>query len=185
TQARSAGGPSPFQATDCKSLAFKPSFAASTSAKFSKANGATLKVKIGYPQGGPAETNIARVDLEIPKILPTRLTTIQKACPEAVFNANPATCPSASAIATATVRTPLLQNPLSGPAYFVSHGNAAFPDVEIVLQGEGIPLGVDGKPQIKNAAPFSPFETVPDAPFSSFEFNAPQGPFSIFTANGD
>jgi hypothetical protein len=185
TQGASATAQAPFQATGCKSLAFKPSFAARTNAKTSKANGASLKVAISYPATGPAETDIARVDLEIPKILPTRLTTIQKACTEAQFAANPAGCPAASVIASATVDTPLLKNPLQGPVYFVSHGNAAFPDVEMVLQGEGIMLVVDGKTQIKDGATFSHFETVPDAPFSSFEFNAPQGPFSIFTANGN
>ncbi len=183
TQGVSAAAQSPFQATGCKSLAFKPSFAATTSAKTSKANGASLKVAISYPAGG--EADISRVDLEVPKILPTRLTTIQKACTEQQFSANPAGCPSASVIATAVVHTPLLASPLSGPAYFVSHGNAAFPDVEMVLQGEGITLVVDGKTQIKNGATFSHFETVPDAPFSSFEFTAPQGPYSIFTANGN
>ena len=183
TQGASATVQSPFQATGCKALAFKPSLAATTNAKTSKANGASLKVAISYPGGG--EANISRVDLEIPKILPTRLTTIQKACTEQQFGANPAGCPSASVIATAVVHTPLLASPLTGPAYFVSHGNAAFPDVEMVLQGEGITLVVDGKTQIKNGATFSHFETVPDAPFSNFEFNAPQGPYSIFTANGD
>jgi hypothetical protein len=183
TQGASATAQSAFQATGCKALAFKPSLTATTNAKTSKANGASLKVAISYPGGG--EADISRVDLEIPKILPTRLTTIQKACTEQQFSANPAGCPSASVIATAVVHTPLLANPLSGPAYFVSHGNAAFPDVEMVLQGEGITLVLDGKTQIKNGATFSHFETVPDAPFSSFEFNAPQGPFSIFTANGD
>jgi hypothetical protein len=183
TQGTGAAAQSPFQATGCKGLAFKPSFAAQTSAKTSKANGASLKVAISYPTGG--EADISRVDLEIPKILPTRLTTIQKACTEAQFRANPAGCPSASVIASAVVHTPLLASPLTGPVYFVSHGNEAFPDVEMVLQGEGIVLVLDGKTQIKNGATFSHFETVPDAPFSSFEFNAPEGPYSIFTANGD
>jgi hypothetical protein len=185
TQGASATAQAPFQATGCKDLAFKPSFAATTNAKTSKANGASLKVALSYPTTGPAQADIARVDLEIPKILPTRLTTIQRACTEAQFNANPATCPKESAIASATVDTPLLKNPLQGPVYFVSHGNAAFPDVEMVLQGEGITLVLDGKTQIKNGATFSHFETVPDAPFTNFEFSAPPGPFSIFTANGD
>jgi hypothetical protein len=180
----------PFQVTNCATLPFHPSFSASTSGKTSKADGASLDVRITAKQGpgvkaGEEEANIAKVDVEIPKALPSRLTTLQKACTEAQFNANPAGCPAASDIATVVVRTPLLAVPLTGPAYFVSHGGAAFPDVEMVLQGEGITLVVDGKTQIKNGVTYSHFETVPDAPFSSFEFAAPQGPFSIFAANGD
>jgi hypothetical protein len=179
----SANVSSSYQATNCAALKFAPKFTASTSGKSSKANGTSLHVKIAYPSGGQA--NLSRVDLTIPAILPTRLTTIQKACTEAQFNSNPAGCPAASVIATATVHTPILAAPLTGPAYFVSHGGAAFPDVELILSGEGVTLLVDGKTQIKKGVTFSHFETVPDEPFTSFEFVAPQGPHSIFTANGN
>ncbi len=171
-----------FQAAGCQGLVFKPQFTVSTQGKTSKANGASLSVKIAYPSSGQA--NIAKVDLQFPKILPARLTTLQKACTEAQFNTNPAGCPVASDIATVTVHTPLLNSPLTGPAYFVSHGGAAFPDVELVLQGEGVLLVVDGKTQIKKGITYSHFDTTPDAPFSTFEFDAPEGPFSILTANG-
>ncbi|HEV2945499.1 MAG TPA: hypothetical protein VGX26_10340 [Solirubrobacteraceae bacterium] len=172
-----------FDAANCAMLPFHPNFTASTSAKTSKANGATLNVNIA--SAGIGQADIAKVDLAIPKILPSRLTTLNKACTEVVFNANPATCPSASDIATAIVRTPLLSGPLTGPAYLVSHGGAAFPDVEIILQGEGITLVLDGKTQIKGGVTFSHFETVPDQPFNTFEFHGPEGPYSIFTATGN
>jgi hypothetical protein len=172
---------SSFTVGACQALKFTPHLTASTSSKTSKANGASLNVKITYPAG--AQADISRVDLTIPAILPTRLTTIQKACTEAIFNANPASCPAGSVIASALVHTPVLKSPLTGPVYFVSHGNAAFPDVEMVLQGEGVMLVVDGKTQITKGVTFSHFETVPDEPFSSFEFTAPEGPHSIFAAN--
>ena len=93
--------------------------------------------------------------------------------------------PAASDIATVIVHTPLLDVPLVGPAYFVSHGDEAFPDVEIILQGESVKLDRDGHTHIKSGITYSRFETVPDAPFTSFEFNAPEGPYCIFAANAN
>jgi hypothetical protein len=182
-QGASANVSSPFAASGCKNLPFKPDFSASTTSKTSKALGATLKVRI--TSAGLGQANIAKVDVEIPKALPTQLKTLNKACTEAQFNSNPADCPPASDIAQVTVHTPLLNSPLTGPAYLVSHGGAAFPGVEMVLQGEGVELIVDGKTQIKKGITYSHFETVPDAPFSSFEFNSPQGELALFTATGD
>jgi hypothetical protein len=176
----SVGVSSPFQATGCANLPFKPSLTAATVGKASKAGGASLDVKVA---SGAGQANVAKIDLELPKQLPARLTTLQKACLASVFEANPASCPTASDIGSATVSTPLLSNPLSGPMYLVSHGGEAFPDVEIVLQGEGVRLIVDGKTQIKGGITYNHFETIPDAPFTSFEAKLPTGKYSIFGTN--
>jgi hypothetical protein len=179
-QGASANVSAPFAATGCASLPFKPVLSASTVAKASKAGGASLDVKISSSAG---QANIAKVDLQIPKQLSSRLTTLQKACTEGQFAANPAGCPAASNIGSAVVHTPVLNSPLVGPVYLVSHGGAAFPDVEIILQGEGVQLIVDGKTQIKKGITYSHFEAVPDAPFTSFETKLPTGRYSIFAAN--
>ena len=169
---------SPFKAANCAALPFKPSFMASTQGTTSKAGGAALVVKVTQKAGA---ADIHKVDLALPKALPARLTTLQKACTETQFNANPAGCPPGSLIGTATAATPLLNAPLTGPAYLVSHGGEAFPDVEFILQGEGVEIVLDGKTDIKGGITYSKFETVPDAPFSAFETVLPAGPDSIFT----
>ena len=183
-QGATPGISSPFGIGGCRELAFAPKFSASTSGRTSKALGASLTVRIAYPAGG-GEANLHKVDVELPKDLPTQLKTLNKACTEAQFNANPAGCPPQADIAHVIVHTPVLASPLMGPVYLVSHGGAAFPDVEMVLQGEGVTLVVDGKTQIKKGITYSHFETIPDAPFSSFEFVAPQGAYALFTAHGN
>ncbi len=145
--------------------------------------GASLDVKVGYPQPYTAYTNIAKVDTSLPLALSSRLTTLQKACTEAQFAADPANCPPASNIGTATASSPLLNAPLTGPAYLVSHGGRAFPDLDIILQGEnGVVIDLTGNTDIKKGITYTKFETVPDAPVSSFELNLPEKENSILAA---
>jgi hypothetical protein len=183
TQGASQALSVPFQATNCAVLAFKPKLTASTSGKTSRANGASLTVKLGYP-AGPYDANISRVKVELPKALPSRLTTLQKACTAAVFEANPANCPAASIVGHATATTPVLPVPVTGPAYFVSHGGEAFPSLIIVLQGYGVTVHLVGSTFISKAGvTSSTFKTVPDVPVGTFELTLPQGPYSALTAN--
>ncbi len=175
-----------FQATNCAILKFAPSFTVSTAGKTSKASGASLKVKLTYPNA-PAATyaNVAKVKVSLPKQLPSRLTTLQKACTAAAFDANPASCPKESIVGQAKVITPLLPVPLTGPAYFVSHGGEAFPDLTIVLQGYGVSVDLIGSTQIKKGITTSTFKSTPDVPFNSFELTLPQGKFSALAANAN
>jgi hypothetical protein len=172
-----------FQIGNCAALPFSPTFSASTTAKTSRANGASLDAKILI--GVQGESNAHVVAVSLPKQLPSRLTTIQKACLAATFNANPAACPAAALVGSATASTPLLPAPLSGPAYLVSHGGAGFPDLVIVLQGNGVTFDLVGAINISSKGITSTkFSNAPDVPINSFELKLPQGPHSILTSNG-
>jgi hypothetical protein len=178
---------SPFQVTGCGDLSFKPGFKVSTSGKTSKARGANLDARVSFPKGAlGTQANIAKVKVDLPKQLPSRLTTLQKACTAATFEANPGACPAASVIGVVKAVTPTLPTMLTGPVYFVSHGGAAFPDLVIVLQGDGVRVDLTAATFINKAGiTSSTFKTVPDVPVSSFELYLPEGRYSALTANGN
>jgi hypothetical protein len=176
-----------FQAANCSLLGFKPVFKVSTSGKTSRTNGASLTVKLAYPKAPEgSQANIRLVKVDLPRQLPSRLTTLQKACTDKTFNANPAACPAASRVGFAKAITPILPVPLEGPAYFVSHGGAKFPELIVVIQGYGFTIDLHGETFISPAGiTSSTFRTVPDQPVTSFELTLPQGPGSALAANGN
>jgi uncharacterized repeat protein (TIGR01451 family) len=178
---------SAFQAADCQNLAFKPTFKVSTPAKTSRTEGTSLTVKLAYPTAPQGtQANIRLVKVELPKQLPSRLSTLQKACTEAVFDANPAMCPSTSIIGHAKAVTPILPEPLEGPAYFVSHGGAKWPELIMVLQGYGFTIDLHGETLIsKTGVTSSTFHAIPDEPVTSFELTLPRGRYSALTGLGN
>jgi hypothetical protein len=172
---------SPFQVNNCGALAFKPSFKSKTLAKTSKANGASLETTLNI---GTGQTNFKSVMVQLPKQLPSRLTTLQKACPEAVFAANPFHCPSGSFVGGARANTPALPGKLQGPAIFVSHGGAAFPDLDLVMEANGVRVILVGNTKISKGVTTTTFSSLPDVPVSSVTVNLPTGAHSAVTANG-
>jgi hypothetical protein len=183
-QGAQANVAAPFAVAGCAGLHFGPTFKVATSGRTSRANGANLDARLTFPAG--AQSNIAHVKVELPKALPARLTTLQKACTAATFAANPAACPAGSLVGLAKATTPVLPVPLVGPAYFVSHGGEAFPSLIVVLQGYGVRIDLVGSTFISKAGiTSSTFENVPDVQVSSFELYLPEGPHSALAANGD
>jgi hypothetical protein len=176
-----------FQVTNCARLGFTPVFKVTATGRTSRKNGAGLDAKLSYPKNSMGnQANIAKVKVSLPKQLPSRLTTLQKACPAGTFDLNPAACPSGAKIGNAVAHTPVLPVPLSGPVYFVSHGGEAFPDLVVVLQGYGVTVDLVGTTFISKAGITSTtFRQIPDVPIGDFELKIPQGPNSALAANGN
>lgn len=172
----------PFQATGCSSLGFKPKFSYSTNAYTTKRFGASLNVKLAETAG---DANIKSVEVTLPKKLPSRTSTLKLACLEKTFAANPSTCPAGSKVGTAKITTPTLPGTLEGPAYFVSHGGAAFPDLDLVVNGDGVTVILVGNTDISKNITHTKFLTLPDVPVNSFELNLPTGEKSALGSAGD
>lgn len=177
----------PLHAEACNELAFKPTFKVSTNGKTSRANGASLSVKLTMPIKLGTQSNIKTVKVELPKQMPSRLETLQQACTEKQFNANPADCPKAAVIGHATATTPILPEPLTGPMIFVSHGGEAFPSLILVLQGYGFTIDIVGSTFIneKTGITSTTFKTIPDEPVGTFQLTMPQGRYSALAASAN
>lgn len=173
----------PYQAKDCASLPFHPGFAVDTKGRHTRKGGAYLHVKVTSSEG---QANIHEVHVALPKKLPARNSTLKLACTEAQFAANPAGCPAGSFVGTATAQTPVLTSALSGPAVYVSHGGRSFPDLDMVLQGEGVTVILAGNTFIsKKGITTSTFKTVPDVPVSRFDLTLPESSHSALSGFGN
>ncbi len=180
---------SSFQMADCADLKFDPKLTALTRANGELAgHGASLHVAIASPAG---QANIRSLKLDLPQRLPARLETIQKACPEKTFDQNPAACPKASVVGSASVQTPILSTTMTGPAYLVSKSGAdtahrgeskteteeaAFPDLVLLLQGEGVKIELTGALFVsaKNITSVA-FRSIPDVPIRRLDLILPEG----------
>jgi hypothetical protein len=221
TQGASATVSSPFQVTGCKSLKFTPKLSALTRANGELAgHGASLHLVIATDTSTSTSTstsssasrspststststtqaNLRSIKLDLPQRLPARLQTIQRACPENTFEQNPAACPKASVVGSASVQTPILSTTIAGPAYLVSKSasgtshsgesktereEAAFPDLVLVLQGEGVRIDLTGALFVsaKNITSVA-FRTIPDVPIRRLDLVLPEGKSSILAAN--
>jgi hypothetical protein len=171
-----------FQVGGCQGLAFSPKLSALTygNGEFT-GHGASLHLKITTAQG---QANMRSLKLDLPQRLPARLETIQQACPQRVFKLNPAACPRASVIGSATVATPLLDEAMRGPAILVSHGGAAFPDMVLVLQAQGVRIDLTGALYVdeKNITSTT-FRTIPDVPIRRLDLVLPEGKRSVLAAS--
>jgi hypothetical protein len=173
-----------FQVGNCSALPFKPSLGVSSGGRPTKLGGASLVVKITQPAG---QANIHEIQLQLPKQLPSRLTTLQKACVAASFEASlpPGNCAHTADVGTVSVTTPVLPGTLKGPAYLISHGGESFPDLDLVLQGDGVEVVLVGHTHISSAGiTTSTFESLPDVPISSVTVDLPMGPDSTLDTDG-
>lgn len=182
TTGATASASSPLQASGCSGLKFKPTFTAASNAKASRKKGVRFQTTLKLPSG---DANVQSVSVTLPKKLAARDSTLNEACLLETFDANPASCPEGSQIGTASIVTPVLPGKLTGTAYYVSLGKAGFPDLDVVLKGDGVTIVLSGTTTIKGGFTHTTFPTVPDVPVTSFTLTLPQSVHSALSGEGN
>jgi hypothetical protein len=151
-----------FQVSSCPNLDFGPRLGLKLTGSTKRRGHPALTARLTT---APGEANIRRAVVTMPKTELLENAHIRTTCTRVQYAAR--ACPSDSIYGTATAVTPLLDKPLSGPVYLRASGNR-LPDLVADLRGQ-IEIELDGKiDTAKNAGLRTRFNTVPDAPVSSF-----------------
>ncbi len=183
-----SGLSTPFTVTGCEKLPLAPKFGAQTSANVSRVNGVGLTTTLTQL---PGESNIKSVKVQLPRNLPSRDSTLKQACLQATFESGPGNCPKGSNVGTVEITTPTLPGTMKGNAYFVSHGGAAFPDLDLVAEapstvpGQGVKVILVGNTDITNNITTTTFASTPDVPVSSVIVRLPAKSNSAVGGYGD
>jgi len=158
---------SPFTAVNCSALPFKPSMSVRQlgSRKDTKrSRNPRMRFEL-RTRGGDA--NIRSLALTLPKAFAIDQRHLGNICSKAQLAAE--SCAGRQPIGTVETRTPLLDAPLTGPAYAVS-GFGKLPRLAFILEGQ-----VRLVPQAESASKGGKLTTtvpvIPDAPIGDFKLD--------------
>jgi hypothetical protein len=152
----------PFQAFDCSSLGFKPKVALNLKGGTKRGHHPSLRVVV-RPRTGDA--NIASAQVTLPPSLFLDQGHIDTVCTGVQFAAH--NCPPGSIYGHVRAFTPLLEEPMEGPAYLRSSENT-LPDLVFALHGHGIEVDLAGRIDAVKGGIRGTFPALPDAPVTKF-----------------
>jgi hypothetical protein len=176
TQGAIASPASPFRATNCADLGFKPKLEISLLGGTRRASFPKLTAKLRMPAGG---ANNAGTSVLLPHSEFVENTHFNTICTRVQFASNQ--CPAGSVYGFATVKTPLIEGALKGPVYLRSSSHT-LPDLVVALKGPpSLPIEVDVAAHVDSVKGRlrTTFESVPDAPVSEFTLHMKGGAKSL------
>jgi len=169
SQGAAATATSSFAATDCASLGFKPRLGMRLKGGVKRGRFPALRA-VFRPRAGDA--NPASIVVRLPHSAFLEQGHIRTVCTRVQFAAGAghgAECPPGSVYGHVTAYSPLLEEPLSGPAILRSSSHP-LPDMVLALQGPpSLPIQVEAVGRIDSVKGGirSSFEAIPDAPLSA------------------
>jgi hypothetical protein len=174
-----------FQVGDCGRLPFKPKLSLRLKGGTRRNDDPALSASLTFPAGPHANVKSAVVSLPHSEFVEqAHIRTICTRVQFAAGGGNGEQCPKGSVYGHAEVRTPLLDQPLSGPV-FERSSNHTLPDLALALHGQidleedGV-ISTDSRHGIRTS-----FSNVPDAAFSSFKLEMEGGKRGLIVNSED
>jgi len=163
---------SPFQAADCAALPFEPKL--SLRLIGGTRRGAHPALHAHLAMNGFGEAGVAFSQVTLPHSEFIENAHFKTICTRVQFKAgggNGEQCPAGSIYGHAKAVTPILSEPLEGPV-FLRSSEHQLPDVVAALHGQEINVDLVGRvDSVKGGGIRNTFETVPDAPVTSADFD--------------
>ncbi|MET0601315.1 MAG: hypothetical protein ABW167_04940 [Baekduia sp.] len=182
-----------FQVGGCASLDLKPELGLSLSGKGQTTDGKHPAITATLVQK-PGQSNLKKVRVALPLSLALDVDNANGLCEFADGSKVSPTCPKASIVGSVTATTPILDEPMIGPVYFVKNVRKdpksgrdirTLPKLVIPLTGQnGIKLTLTGTSDVEDDRLVTTFDNVPDAPVSSFKLNINGGKGGILAVSG-
>jgi hypothetical protein len=183
-----------FQVSDCAALGFRPKLALTLSGRGQTTDGRHpgLLASLTMPSG---QANLAQASVTLPLSLALDPDNSQSdaLCEYTAGQQTIPDCPKSSIVGTATARTPLLDEPLTGPVFFVKNVRIdpqtgrqvrTLPTLAIPLRGAGLTLVLRASSEVVDDHLVTTFDHLPDAPVSSFALDVKGGSKGILVVSG-
>jgi hypothetical protein len=180
-----------FQVGNCASLAFDPHLELSLTGRGQTRDGQHpgVQATVTQPAG---QANMRRFAVKLPLSVALDPENAQALCSFADGSKPEPTCPKESIIGTARAVTPILDEPLRGPVYFVQNVRTdpksgrqirTLPALAIPLKGQGVSLIVRATSSVEDGQLITTFAEIPDAPVSRFKLNIAGGEHGILAVS--
>jgi hypothetical protein len=166
-----------FQLLNCLNLGFRPKLALQL--RGAPRRGGFPALRVTFTARGPQDSNLKRIEVDMPHQLFLAQNHIRKICTRVQFDQD--ACPKGSIYGSATAFTPLLGEPLRGNVYLRSSSHK-LPDLVAQLHSGAIEIDLEGRigPSRKGGIQAF-FEGLPDAPLDRFVMKLAGGRRGLLT----
>ena len=170
-----------FQLLNCRTLGFKPKLGIRL--RGNPRRGAYPELRASFIARGPQDSNLKRIEVEMPHAEFIAQNHIKEICTRVQFESK--NCPAASVYGKAVAYTPLLDEPLRGNVYLRSSANK-LPDLVADLYSGAVRIVVEGRiGPTKQGGIDAFFDNLPDEPIERFVLTLRGGKHGLLTNSVD